>query len=1244
MKNGSKNPRTGKMIKRLLVTFGSLLVLLVIFAGMLPALVSSSWGKNYLANFLGQKIESKVVLDELSLSWFGSQEIKGLKISDAKDQNIFSCNAITSDASLWNILIVKHDFGMVKISSPALRISKEFRAVSNVQKMPLQQAALVYIPPLAELFKQFTPDFTGSVIIADGAVQLASPGLDPITFQNIQLLAQVPRGFNQVSLALQAETLQQNTQGQIAINAKIEDMRAAYPQMDCSISCKSLPVRGIDQIMALFHPELGGILVSGLGATLDVSWQSRFSDKVITSNLTALSPNLNAQLAVKTEGGEVSLSSPGKITLTVTPDFVKKFSKAFPAFQAVKLNGSTALTLTLGQLSCPLPQKWSDFEALALQAAVDLASSQWTIGTGNLSLDKLNLSLSCMKLQNGLNMQGSVVSHTEDVTTKIVFGGSGKGSSPDNLQADLSFEAKSFSMVLLDELTQGQGKLPMLLGQTVDFSGKAKLSLRECLFTLQASSPIFSLAATDLKWDGGLHLIHPASLSYALSQISSTPELQIASADPVAVTISTLEIPAAWEKMQLKAEVKLPQANFSRFFGINPLQVKDLSCQLQVATLDNSLKLKGQAVIDEILVQSSDQSKKASLHSSNLQFQLDGKAKSLRASLVSQMREQNEPAGNIDAQLSLDNLQFGKGIDFAHSSMKLSAQVQNSSATFVETFLGRKGIKELLGPTLNFSLKGQSTAQQQNFSVKASSQYFNMNAALACTPEALVLESERNPAAIQWTLTPAGYLYLNQMLNGSSTARPFQLNDATVFNADITRLIFPLVSKEKTGSLCDRIPCLAKDLSLLQLVGQVRNDQLAFVEKKSGQVVSLNNFSIDFNKATQTGPIAFTSKGLASTGAAKSGQLSMSGTIDKIFNEQKTLDLKQLTTDSTIKIQQFPSAILDIFAKNSNPFSTVFGETINADFSIKLQNFSGPLKLNVNSPNTRASMVGQFNNGILTLNEPVYAQVTMTRDMSKLILQDVNPLSIDSITSQNPITLMIDSKGFSFPVYPYDVRQIAIPFARLELGQISCRNEGNINITLGLLKSKQFDKGRDLNLWFAPIDLHVKDGFTDFERTEILLADTFEIALWGKVDLFKDYIDMTLGLTAQCLKKAFGIKDLPAEYILQIPMKGPADNVQINTGTATAKIALLLAAEQKGGIAGAIGGGPAGAIVGELFNRAVKLPDMGTPAPAAKHPFPWEVGRKNLKSENEEEPDFQGKKRHFKAKEKPLKQILKIIR
>jgi len=85
-----------KIIRRISVLIGGLLALLIVFVVALPTLISTSWGKNLLANFLGKKLEQKVAIDDLSLSWFGSQGLKGLKISDGTDQNVFSCNAIRS--------------------------------------------------------------------------------------------------------------------------------------------------------------------------------------------------------------------------------------------------------------------------------------------------------------------------------------------------------------------------------------------------------------------------------------------------------------------------------------------------------------------------------------------------------------------------------------------------------------------------------------------------------------------------------------------------------------------------------------------------------------------------------------------------------------------------------------------------------------------------------------------------------------------------------------------------------------------------------------------------------------------------------------------------------------------------------------------------------------------------------------------------------------------------------------------
>src|SRR5581483_2872856 len=178
----------------------------------------------------------------------------------------------------------------------------------------------------------------------------------------------------------------------------------------------------------------------------------------------------------------------------------------------------------------------------------------------------------------------------------------------------------------------------------------------------------------------------------------------------------------------------------------------------------------------------------------------------------------------------------------------------------------------------------------------------------------------------------------------------------------------------------------------------------------------------------------------------------------------------------------------------------------------------------------------------------------------------------------------------------------------------------------------------ELALWFAPIDLSIKQGIADIERTEILLADTFDICVWGNVDLVKDYVDMVLGLTSQTLSKAFGIQNLPENYVLTLPMKGPSNNVQINTGKATTKVALLLAWQNQNltGI-----GGNAGAIVGGLLGKIATLPDSNAKVPPAKHPFPWESGNAK-KSKTSTGP--REKKKQFKPKDKPLKQILKVIR
>ena len=180
-----------------------------------------------------------------------------------------------------------------------------------------------------------------------------------------------------------------------------------------------------------------------------------------------------------------------------------------------------------------------------------------------------------------------------------------------------------------------------------------------------------------------------------------------------------------------------------------------------------------------------------------------------------------------------------------------------------------------------------------------------------------------------------------------------------------------------------------------------------------------------------------------------------------------------------------------------------------------------------------------------------------------------------------------------------------------------------------------------MKLWFAPLDFHIQNGILNCERTEILIADNFQVCLWGNVDFPNNYLDGILGLTSSCLRKAFGIRNLPDDYVLQIPLQGTLTDVKINKGKAAAKIGALLLWQQKGAAASSIDKGPGGAFLGELLNKLGPLPGGDQKAPPAKRPFPWETQQPAARKKHETSAND---RKLINPKDTALKQALKLIR
>src|SRR5579862_1880239 len=660
-----------------------------------------------------------------------------------------------------------------------------------------------------------------------------------------------------------------------------------------------------------------------------------------------------------------------------------------------------------------------------------------------------------------------------------------------------------------------------------------------------------------------------------------------------------------------------------------------------------TLALKGSASIDRLILLPFEGAPEIALNSLSLPFQWDGSQKAATVGATAQVQEKDQPSGSLSFKGTFSDVTWGK---WDAVSAIAVLDVQQIPSAFMDSLLGQAIMTPIAGPQFNGTLKMQSTPQQQNMNFSLSSPLLNVKSAFTTNANTLALGP--TPAQIQWTLTPEGYKTLDRLLTKQNNPKQnnqlgFELKEPTRFQIALSQLELPLV-QQTPASLWTRIPKIRFDLSLLQCVGNAANPSIAIFDAASQETLSVSSLAFSFNKSRNM-PLTFACDTAISsqsagnnTAPSKAGSLSLKGNIEQLFDAKGQMHFDTLSSQIALSIKNFPSRLLDLVARlkgrTDYPFTKVFGNTIQASLQADIKNQSGPVSLNVNSPNVRFSLDSTVSKGALVLNQPIYAQMKITKEMSTLLLNEVNPLSLTYFYSEDPVTLEIPARGFYLPLNPFDLGTLAIPSARIELGKVACRNEGNIQIALGLLKTKQFEKNKELLLWFAPMDLHVSQGTVDVERTEILLAESFDIAIWGKLLLPDNYVDLVLGLTAQTLSKSFGIKNLPEDYVLTIPMKGKADNVQINSSKATAKIALLLAAQQKA-LQNSMGKSGAGALLGGLLQHMATLPDNGK-VPPAKHPFPWEK-RTGFEEELEKPRE---KKLRFKQNEKPLKQLFKVVK
>jgi hypothetical protein len=1136
-----------KIIGTLIGGGAALFFLVLLF---LPLIFSTQAGKKILLNIIERRSGFHLEVEKLSLSWFGSQNAEGIRAQKPQEQLFLSCGQASCNAPLWK-MIMASEIGTLILVDPSIQYAGAFSSSVHLKRLERQTAGLS-LPSVQLGMPAIHLPFSGRLVVENGTIAFSPPNLSSIHFDGITLSLEEVQSKT-ITLDLSCSTHQEQIEGTLSMKAFIEEIDAPLPNGSMQASLTQFPVRGIDQLIALFDPSWGGFAYAALGETVDMQWDMTTQEGDIALDLNAKSPQLTAQIQTQMAKNILSLKSPAALSFTMTPHLFKKLATLFSPLGNLSLEQPSTIEGTLSTFTCPIPLTKEALAKASFNMEMD-APHPWTLSlyTKPLVLNQIHLTANSGRLGTqillGLDTSLQLETQTGEVSLK------GGVNDPFSQSRSGSIQLKS-SKLPIDLITIALGNespLSPFLGNTVDLDASLTMAENDPKLHLSWQSAFLSIPALDLSLKKAWTLLSPAPFTFTCNP----EQFKTLSANPLSGTLEQLEIPIDHPKNAKGGfSISTEQLILS---GDYPASGREVQAVLQVNGFGRDvIHLQGKLTAAHVSLNP------VTLEKVELPFEWDAKTQAAHMTLFATLQNPSGDTGAVQGELNLSNVSFGMDKTLAEATLDL----HNFSPLLLEALGASPDLNPLLGSPCNAKIKASSSPATQDVSVEWKSPHLTFDAKFTLNDAGIQLQGISDP--IQWVLTKEGYSALDQMITAqTSNEAPFALAETSTFTLSLNKLFIPASRVEKRGFLGDRIPSGGFDLAALKLDASIRNPLLTFIDQKSKETLQLTDLRGTIDTSATQGPLAISIESgvVTQSQSIKNGSFSLSGNLTPI--SAAVFDPTHLTANLDIKMRQLPSRALDLFARGQGrtdfPFSTTFGTLINANISLDLKDSSGPIAVNVHTPMTQIDMKGHLTNGALLLDAPLYAQMKITPAFSKLIFKEVNPLNLSYLYSQDPITLEIPKEGFYLPLFPSNLSTIAIPHGKIELGKVFCRNEGNVNITLGLLKTKQFDKSGELALWFAPIDLSLKQGIAEIDRTEILLADTFDICLWGNIDLVKEDVDMVLGLTAQTLAKAFGIKGLPENYVLTIPMKGPADNVKINTGytEVTSRTGFLLARKQ----------------------------------------------------------------------------------
>ncbi|GAB4227242.1 MAG: hypothetical protein Tsb0021_03930 [Chlamydiales bacterium] len=516
---------------------------------------------------------------------------------------------------------------------------------------------------------------------------------------------------------------------------------------------------------------------------------------------------------------------------------------------------------------------------------------------------------------------------------------------------------------------------------------------------------------------------------------------------------------------------------------------------------------------------------------------------------------------------------------FDPGTYRFQLELKQVPSILFNTFFSDLDISRLIGSYCDLKISTLIDAKYGKNSIvdwEVNANQFRLAGDVQITPDGIHLCHPRRPIYCDWTLTPERFAYLQNTLGNSC----LDLKNPVGLFISLSEFYMPWDQPQR---LAGNVSITFQEATLLD-----KHENISAHLKRNELKIATHNLSESLTcNALFEGVLQGTKVEPCST----KGHIVISKPLENSHFQRIQAELLFLRAPLSILAKMF---CLDTSIQQQADI--IIGSKLDGTARLSFSEGVGSVEAHLRGTNSKVFLDGYIKDGILRLNRTFFAEMAVTQELSKSLIQDIFPLFNAALSAEHPITLKIEPQGFALPLFYNSLSNLVVGNATLDLGKIEFGIKNQLEQILNLLNLAD-EKNKKINIWFTPMYFSISQGVIQCKRTDMLIALRYPLALWGKIDYVKDKVKMTLGVPGTTLSKALGLKKIPPEAILQLPIKGSLSETKIDTKKAKAKIGSIIAHGK---------GGPEGLLIGNLFDIITGNLNESKPPYPTTHPFPWD--------------------------------------